>query len=153
MARTARTSASAAKPDITELKPNAGVRGLIASSLVAFALSDPDRSKRAPALDSIAKDPNAASLVPLRAFIDTETDPQLQARKHHLERLLTLRFDADKTARIAAIESFGADLGIDLRGALSPLVATTQLALDSDPTTQTIARRLIVGKDISPAAA
>lgn len=129
------------------------MRGLIASSLVAFALSDPDRSKRAAALDSIAKDPNAASLVPLRAFIDTETDPQLQARKHHLERLLTLRFDADKTARIAAIESFGADLGIDLRGALSPLVATTQLALDSDPTTQTIARRLIVGKDISPAAA
>ena len=38
---------TADKADITEMKPNAGVRGLIASSLVAFTLSDPDRTKRA----------------------------------------------------------------------------------------------------------
>ena len=144
---------TAAKSDITDLKPNAGVRGLIASSLVAFTLSDPDPLKRAAALESIAQDPNAASLAPLRVSIDTEADPILKAQKQRLECLLTLRFDEDKAARIAAISSFGADLGIDLRGALSPLVATTQIALDSAPTTQNIAKQLIVGKDISPAAA
>ena len=33
---------TAAKADLTELKPNAGVRGLIAAALVQFTLSDPD---------------------------------------------------------------------------------------------------------------
>ncbi|NJM83135.1 MAG: urea ABC transporter permease subunit UrtB, partial [Tabrizicola sp.] len=97
------------------MKPNAGVRGLIATALVQFTLSDPDRARRAAALASIAKDPTAESLEPLRAAIDGETDPVLKARKLRLERLLTLRFDADPAARVAAIDSFGADLGLDLR--------------------------------------
>ncbi|HLQ19095.1 MAG TPA: urea ABC transporter permease subunit UrtB, partial [Tabrizicola sp.] len=44
---------SAAKADLTELKPNAGVRGLIATALVQFTLSDPDPVKRQAALTSI----------------------------------------------------------------------------------------------------
>jgi urea transport system permease protein len=71
-----------------------------------------------------AAGPKAESLAPLRAAIDSETDPRLKAQKTRLERLLTLRFDPDKAARIAAISGFGAgfgaDLGLDLRGALSP---------------------------------
>ena len=120
---------NASKSDIIELKPNAGVRGMIATALVQFTLSDPDPAKRADALNSIAKDPKPEALAPLRAAIAAETDPDLLARKQRLERLLTLRFDKDTAARVAAINSFGADLGLDLRAALNPLLATTVLAV------------------------
>ena len=55
---------NAARADMTELKPNAGVRGLIESARVTFTLSDPDPLKRATALTSIARDPNASLLAP-----------------------------------------------------------------------------------------
>jgi urea transport system permease protein len=115
---------AAAKGDLTDLKPNAGVRGLIATALVQFTLSDPDPVVRAAALTSIARDPTAEALGPLRASLETEADPALKAAKERLERLLTLRFDPDPAARVAAIESLGADISLDVRAALNPLVAT-----------------------------
>ena len=139
-----------AKAEIVELKPNAGVRGLIATALVQFTLSDPDPVKRLAALESIAKDPKAEALVPLRAAIEGETDAALLAQKQRLERLLTLRFDADTAARVAAIGSFGADLGLDLRGALNPLVAVTRVA---GPPVGNVARALQPGRDLTEAEA
>ncbi|OYU18818.1 MAG: urea ABC transporter permease subunit UrtB [Rhodobacteraceae bacterium PARR1] len=141
---------TAPKGDIKELKPNAGVRGLIATALVQFTLSDPDPAKRLAALESIAKDPKADALVPLRAALDTETDPVLKTQKQRLERLLTLRFDPDSAARVAAIESFGAELGLDLRAALNPLVATTRIAYAGDlPAGSNLARTLTPGSDLT----
>ncbi|MBC7740103.1 MAG: urea ABC transporter permease subunit UrtB, partial [Candidatus Saccharibacteria bacterium] len=139
----------AQKSEITELKPNAGVRGLIESALVQFTLSDPDPAARAAALTSIARDPDASLLTPLRASIDGETDATLKEQKSRLERLLTLKFDPDTTARIAAIASFGSDLGLDIRGALNPLVATSRLAAAAPPAGANIARRLILGRDLT----
>ena len=92
----------AAKADITELKPNAGVRGLIATALVQFTLSDPDRAKRAAALDSIAQDPTADALEPLAASVATEDDALLKSQKERLVALLTIRFGTDSAARVAA---------------------------------------------------
>ncbi len=143
---------TAAADEIAELKPNAGVRGLIAAALVRFSLSDPDPALRAQALDSIATDPNPESLAPLRASVAGETDPALAARKARLERLLTLRFDPDPAARVAAIDGFGADLGLDLRGALSPLVATTVVA-GPLPEGANLARTLVPGRDLPEAEA
>ncbi|MCB6178302.1 urea ABC transporter permease subunit UrtB [Rhodobacter sp. Har01] len=140
---------TAAKADIAELKPNAGVRGLISTALVQFTLSDPDPATRTAALDSIAKDPTAESLAPLRAAIDGEPDPALKARKIRLERLLTLQFDPDHAARIAAIDGFGSDLGLDVRAALSPLVATRRLAATAAPAGANIARELRLGRDLT----
>ncbi len=150
---TGASAGTAGKADIAELKPNAGVRGLIASALVQFTLSDPDPKKRADALTSIAQDPNAESLTPLRAAIDSESDPTLKAQKQRLERLLTLRFDPDAKARVTAMQSFGADTGLDLRGALKPLIATTRIAATDTPVGKNLARTLKVGTDISPADA
>ncbi|MDT8857451.1 urea ABC transporter permease subunit UrtB [Paracoccaceae bacterium Fryx2] len=145
---------TAAKSDITDLKPNAGVRGLIATALVQFQLSDPVMARRAEALTSIARDPDAAHLAPLRASVASEPDPGLAARKARLERLLTLRFDPDNAARVAAIESFGADLGLDLRAALNPLLATTRIAVAGDaPEGANIAATLTPGTDIPPVEA
>lgn len=144
----------AAKSDMVELKPNAGVRGLIATALVQFTLSDPDRAARAAALESIARDPKPDHLEPLRAAIAGEDDPALLAQKTRLERLLTLRYDPHSAARIAAIEGFGADLGLDLRGALNPLVATRRIAVAGAPPEGTnIAREVFPGSDLPVADA
>ncbi|MDD8023295.1 MAG: urea ABC transporter permease subunit UrtB [Paracoccaceae bacterium] len=126
-------SGTALKADITELKPNSGVRGLIASALVEFQLMDPDPAKRQAALDSLARDGGAEHLGPLRAAIEGETDPMIRAQKERLERLLTIRFGATSEKRVAAINSFGADLSLDLRGALNPILVTTRTAFASAP--------------------
>jgi urea transport system permease protein len=140
----------APKSDITELKPNAGVRGLIATALVQFNLSSKDTAKRVAALDSIATDPNADALTPLRASIENEQDTALKDRKQRLERLLTLRFDPDSAARVAAIESFGADTQLDLRAALNPLLSTKRVAVEgAAPEGVNIANTLKVGSDIT----
>jgi urea transport system permease protein len=122
----------AAKSDIIELKPNAGVRGMIATALVQFTLSDPDPGTRQAALESIAKDPKPETLAPLRASIAGESDAALKAQRERLEWLLTLRFDAESTARVAGTDGLGADLRLDLRAALNPLLATTRLAVAGD---------------------
>ena len=84
---------TAARGDVLELKPNAGVRGLIETALVLFTLSDPDPAKRAEALTSIARDPAPELLEPLQAALKTETDPALLAQKQRLQRLLTVQYD------------------------------------------------------------
>ncbi len=134
--------------DVTELRPNAGVRGLIATALVQFTLSDPDPSVRAAALTSIARDPSAESLGPLRASLATEQDPALKTQKERLERFLTLRFDPDPAARVAAIQSLGSDTSLDVRAALNPLLATTRVASAGAPDGN-IARPLIPGRDLT----
>ena len=139
---------TAVKADLTELKPNAGVRGVIAAALVQFTLSDPDPARRAEALTSIARDPTAETLEPLRASIATEEDPALKAQKERLERFLTLRFDPDPAARVAAIESLGSDTSLDTRAALNPLLATTRVASLGDPPGN-IARTLTPGTDLT----
>jgi urea transport system permease protein len=143
---------TAAKGDVTELKPNAGVRGLIETALVQFTLSDPDPARRAAALTSIARDPTAEALEPLRASLAKEADPTLKAQKERLERFLTLRFDPDPAARVAAIESLGADISLDTRAALNPLVATTRTAFAGEPEGN-VARELTLGRDLTEAEA
>ena len=112
------------KSDYKQLKPNSGIRGLIAAALVQFQLNAPDAAERLVAINSIERDADASHLAALRGAIDGEPDPALKARKERLERLLTIRFADDDAERIAAIESFSGDLGVDLRAALNPLVAT-----------------------------
>jgi urea transport system permease protein len=143
---------TAAKADLTELKPNAGVRGLIETALVQFTLSDPDPARRAEALTSIARDPTAEALEPLRASLATEEDPALKAQKERLERFLTLRFDPDPAARVQAIESLAGDISLDTRAALNPLVTTTSAAFPGDASGN-VARPLTVGRDVTDAEA
>ncbi|MBD3785994.1 MAG: urea ABC transporter permease subunit UrtB [Sphingomonadales bacterium] len=124
---------TAPKSEITELKPNSGVRGLIASALVEFQLNDPDPAKRRAALDALARNGGPEHIAPLRAAIETEPDAAIRAAKERLEGLLTIRHGSDPARRIAAIEGFGSDLGLDLRGALNPLLATTRRAFAGAP--------------------
>jgi len=141
---TGNAAGTAPKSDITQLRPNAGVRGLISAALVQFQLSDPDPATRAAALASMARDPDASQLDPLRAALD-DADPGLATQKARLERLLTMRFDPDSAARVAAIDGFGADLGLDLRASLNPLLATTRVAAKDPPAGVNIAAELRPG--------
>ncbi|WP_243694433.1 urea ABC transporter permease subunit UrtB [Shimia isoporae] len=126
-----KTIGEGAKKDFKQLKPNSGIRGLIGAALVQFQLNSPDAAVRATALTAIERDAEASHLLALRGSIDDEPDPALKARKQRLERLLTIRFAEDDIERIAAINSFDGDLGVDVRAALNPLVATE---VDAAPT-------------------
>jgi len=137
---------TAEKSELKQLKPNSGIRALIGAALVQFQLQDADPARRADALQAIERDAEAAHLPALRGSIEGETDPALKARKERLEGLLTIRFDADETARVAAIERFAGDLSVDVRATLNPLVATRRVATDgAAPDGVNVARELRVG--------
>lgn len=140
------------RADIEHLRPNAGVRGLLATALVGFQLSAPDPAQRTAALAAIARDPQPEQLEALRAA-KADPDPALAAQKDRLARLLTIRFDTDSAARVAAIEGFGADLGMDLRAALNPLVATRRIIAKAPPEGANLARELHPGQDLPEAEA
>ena len=140
--------------DLTELRPNAGVRRAIGSALVAFQLLDDDPVKRLAALDAIARSPAEDQLEPLRLSIDEEPDPALQARKIRLERLLSARFAATVDERIAAIESLKGDLGVDARAVLNLILTTSPAVFTALPTDRNIAAVLEPGsKALSEAEA
>lgn len=140
------------KSDLKQLKPNSGIRALIATALVQFQLSDPNRDARADALQSIARDPSADQLVPLRGSIAGEDDPALLAQKQRLERLLTIRFGATDDDRIAAIADMSGDLGVDVRATLNPVLSTVREAAATLPEAN-IAKVLTPGEDLTRAEA
>ena len=65
-----------------------------------------------------------------------------------LERLLTIRFDKDSDARVAAINGFAGDTNRDVRAALNPIVATRTKVAKQIPDHENVAKRLAVGIDI-----
>ena len=136
------------KSDLKQIKPNSGVRALIATALVRFQLMDPDPVLRAEALSAIERAPDGKLLEPLRASIDSERDMVLQARKIRIERLLTIAYDQDEPTRIAAINEVSDDLGLDVRATLNPLVTTKLTAFAGDiPDTVNVARIIEPGQD------
>ncbi len=139
---------TAQKDALSQLKPNSGVRGLIATALVQFQLSDPIRANREAALTAIERRPAQELLAPLRASIASEPDAVLMARKLRLERLLTIGYGADPAERVAAITQMSTDLGVDVRAALNPLVSTSLKVATDLPVDVNVARRLVPGTDI-----
>ncbi len=113
-----------AKSELKQIKPNSGVRAMLATALVQFQLMDPDPARRLDALIAIERAPEASLLLPLRASIDTEQDATLKARKTRIERLLTIAYDSDEATRVAAIQYVSHDLGVDVRATLNPLLTT-----------------------------
>ncbi|KIN65571.1 Branched-chain amino acid ABC transporter, permease protein [Sulfitobacter noctilucae] len=139
---------TAPSTDLKQLKPNSGVRAMIATALVQFQLSDPDVTKRRDALDSIARDPGPDLLAPLRAAIPDEADPDILARKTRLERLMTMAYDNDAEARVAAINDMSGDLGVDFRATLNPILSTKLVAAPAGaPPDGNIAAELSPGGD------
>ncbi len=141
--------AEVAKKEIKQIKPNSGVRAKIDGALVAFRLTDADPDVRDAALVGISRDPKAKDLAPLTAALASETDPDLKARMERLSRILTVSFGDTTEARVAAIESFDGDLGLDARAVLNPLVTTTLKAAPEIGAGENVAKTLRLGNDIS----
>ena len=135
--------------DFKQIKPNSGIRGMIGAALVRFQLSG-SAEEKAQALNAIERDPEASHLKELSSALAHETDEEIKRRMDRLRRLLTIRFGQNDAARISAIRSFEADLGVDVRAALNPLVATRREAAEEEPRGEDIARVLEVGgEDLS----
>jgi urea transport system permease protein len=141
------------KKELTQLKPNSGIRAMIATALVQFQLLDADADKRSAALDSIARDPAPALLAPLRASIEEENDPVILGRKTRLNQLMTMSYASDPATRVSAIDAMAGDLGVDFRGTLNPLLTTKTQIIDADATIEAnIARDLTPGDADYPVA-
>lgn len=116
---------TAPKSAMAQIKPNAGVRGVIGSALVQYQLLDPDYDRRAAALDAISRDGSAEQLAPLAASIADEPDAGLQARKERLLMMLTARFASSSEDRVAAIEALSSDVSVDVRAVMNQTLTTT----------------------------
>lgn len=139
--------AEVGKKEIKQLKPNSGVRAVIAVALVRFQLSDPDPDRRIEALTAIERDPNASQLVALRGAIEGETDADILAQKIVLERLLTARFETDTALRITAINALSEDISVKTRAALNPIMTTKPMLAAGLPNNANVAAELTPGSD------
>src|SRR6056297_457803 len=141
--------ATGVDPDaMDEIKPNGGVRRVIAETLVQFQLSDPDITRRADAVDAIARGLDPSQIGPLAASIEGEPNAALKRRKERLYNYLMARYGETPEARIIAIEALSTDLSVDGRAVLSQILDTeTEVAKDI-PADANVARILEPGTDL-----
>ena len=135
--------------DLTEARPNGGVRRAIGDALVQFQLSDPDIIKRQTAVEAIARSMDASQLAPLAASIASEPDPVLKETKTRLAGMLGALFADTAAARIAAIEALSGDLSVDVRAVLNTVLATDPQVTLTPPEDANVARILVIGEDIT----
>ena len=140
---------TADKSELTELRPNGGVRREIASALVQFQLSAPDIERRIAAVDAIARSMNADQLAPLLGAIDNEPDAALRARKERLAGMLAASFADTTQERVAAIEALADDLSVDVRAVLNQLLTTNRSVALAIPEGVNVAAVLEPGSDLS----
>ena len=112
------------KSNLKQIKPNSGIRALIANALVRFQLSDPDPNERITALKAIERAPSKEALIPLRTSIDGEPDLNIKEMKALLERLLTISFDETENQRLEAINDVSGNLDIKVRATLNRLLTS-----------------------------
>ena len=112
------------KSNLKQIKPNSGIRALIANALVRFQLSDPDPNERIAALKAIERAPSKEALIPLRASIDAESNLKIKEMKALLERLLTISFDKTENQRLEAINDVSGNLDIKVRATLNRLLTS-----------------------------
>ncbi|MGR3377080.1 urea ABC transporter permease subunit UrtB [Salipiger abyssi] len=144
---------TAPSAEMTEIRPNGGVRRVIATALVQFQLSDPDIARRRDALDAISRSPEPDQLEPLRASIEGETDDDLRARKERLAGMLAARFGDTPEERIAAIEALSGALSVDVRAVLNQILSSDTAVAATLPEGANIARILSPGEDLTEAEA
>ncbi|MGJ8589862.1 MAG: urea ABC transporter permease subunit UrtB [Yoonia sp.] len=146
---TGTTTTVANDDDLTEARPNGGVRRAIGDALVQFQLSDPDITRRQAAVDAIARSMDASQLGPLQASIAGEPDPTLKETKERLAGMLAVLFGKTQDVRIAAITGMADDLSVDVRAVLNTVLSTEPQVADALPEDANIAQVLTVGTDIT----
>ena len=139
--------------EVSQIRPNRGVQGVIAAGLVRFQLADPDPAARGRALRAIERSPEESHLATLAEIAPEEPDPALRARMDRLIRLLAVEHGETPEARAEAIASFAGDLSVDARAAINPVLATRRFAAPAIPEDVNLARELVPGRDLTEAEA
>jgi len=135
--------------DLTESRPNGGVRRAIGDALVQFQLSDPDIAKRQAAVEAIERSMDPSQLAPLSASIEGEPDPALKEVKTRLAGMLGALFAQTQDDRISAIEALEGDLSVDVRAVLNTILSNEPNVALAVPDDANVAQILDVGADIS----
>ncbi len=149
---TGNPAGTAERAEMSEIRPNGGVRREIASALVAFQLMDPNPAGRLAALDAIARNPSEDQIAPLLESIESEEDPAIRARKERLAGLLAVRFAQTTDERVAAIEGLSGEIAVDVRAALNQILAASPGVGTELPQGANIRRVLVPGSDALPLA-
>lgn len=143
-------AATVAGNDVTESRPNGGVRRAIGDALVQFQLSDPDIEKRRAAVEAIARSMDASQLAPLQASIDAEPDAALKQVKTRLVGMLGALFAETTEERVSAIDALSGDLSVDVRAVLNRILSTDTGVAATLPEDANIAQELVPGTDLTP---
>ncbi|MBF9058337.1 urea ABC transporter permease subunit UrtB [Rhodobacterales bacterium HKCCSP123] len=138
---------TAGSREVTQLRPNRGVQGVIAATRVQFQLASEDPARRMAALDSIESDPEESHLGILQGLLATETDPDVRERIELLLPALVIAFSDEDAPRVDAIRSLGGNISLTARATLNPLLATTLEFAETLPEGANIARELRPGSD------
>ncbi len=144
---------TASEDDLTESRPNGGVRRAIGDALVQFQLSDPDIAKRQAAVEAIERSMDASQLAPLAASIEGEPDAALKETKTRLAGMLGALFADTTEARVAAIEALSGDLSVDVRAVLNTILSSSEAVAADTPDDANVAQMLVVGEDLTEAEA
>jgi len=142
---TGEAAGTAGPREMSQLRPNGGVRRVIGGALVQFQLIAPNRETRALALEGIERRPVAEHLPLLAQMLETETDPELRAAAEWQQTRLTIAYSNDPAERVTAIQSLTGDLRIEARAALNPLLSNSRAVAASLPEGINLARTLEPG--------
>ncbi|MEM9331062.1 MAG: urea ABC transporter permease subunit UrtB [Pseudomonadota bacterium] len=145
---TGETIGEVPKRELRQIKPNSGVRALIAGVLVASRLSSPDLEVRRSSLDSISRNPKPEHLEALKEAVKNEPDPTLKVRFKTVADLLAMQFADDVDERVNAIKTFSGDLRLEVRASLNPLLASTVRFATNVPENINLARVIVPGKTV-----
>ncbi|WP_409700645.1 urea ABC transporter permease subunit UrtB [Yoonia sp.] len=151
--------------DVTQIRPNAGVRREIGAALVAFELTHPDADRRMAALASAARSPDPDQLPAIRAARAEEENSAIAARMDRLIALLVARYDQDSATRVGAIGALRGDVSTPARSVLNQLLQTradfaeslpevniARIKIPGDDLPLTAAYAVLVAADLAPAA-
>jgi urea transport system permease protein len=138
---------TATSREVDQLRPNRGVQGVIAATLVQFQLASDDPALRLAALDAIEDDPEERHLALLEGLVTTETDADVLSRVELLLPALVIAFSDDDAPRVEAIRSLAGNVSLTARGTLNPLLTTRLEVADALPEGANIARELDPGSD------
>ena len=143
---------TAGSREVTQVRPNGGVRRVIATALVEFQLEDPDPGRRMAALSAIAGAPDESHLPLIEARLEAEEDPDIRARIEVLLPSLVIAFSGDDATRVAAIERLAGNVSLDARATLNRILATVRGVGADLPEAANIAAILAPGSPALPRA-
>ncbi|TVP71528.1 MAG: urea ABC transporter permease subunit UrtB [Rhodobacteraceae bacterium] len=145
--------ATVSSRELSQIRPNAGVRREINSALVSYELTHPDPDRRIAALASIARSPDIEQIEPLTEARDAEEDPSIIQRMDRLLDLLNARFATDSATRIDAIEGLRGDISTEARRVLNQTLQTRADFAPEIPAGTNVARIRTPGEDMDLIAA